>query len=123
MLNFLKDRTNEYRQKCEAWDRKNEQELNKLENDIKALKGDREIVQAKFEEIKNQLKKEQEGEKVRLEKDEQQRKVVSERDEKEKAKDAAIKWIQAKLVALHPFKPAKGKGRKGMGKKGKKGKK
>ncbi len=116
---FLKGRSDDYRQKCDSWDHKNEQELNKLEIDVKSLKGQRDDVQAKLEDAKKNLKKEQDLEKSRLEKEETQKRDALTKDVKDKEKEAAIRWIQAKLKALHPFKPAKKKGHMKMGKMGK----
>ena len=105
VLRFLKERTNEYRQKCEAWDRKNEQELNKLDTEIKSIKAQREDVNEKLKEVKVNLKKDQDLEKERLTKDDSVKKEVTGKESKDKARERAIKWIQDKLTALHPFKP------------------
>jgi len=105
----LKGRTDEYRSKCEQWDRTNEQKTNELDTDIKNIKAQRDDIKSKLEEIKEKLKKEQSVEKERLDKEDSQKKAAIDKENKEKAKIDAIKWIQAKLLALHPFKPPKGR--------------
>ena len=66
------------------------------------------------------MKEEQEKERLRLEKEEKERQDKIDEEKRLVEMEAAIKWIQKKLVALHPFKPSKKKGKGMMGKMGKK---
>lgn len=104
VVKFLTDRTNDYKQKCEQWDRKNEQDMNKMDSEIREIKAHREEVKKKLDEVKAALKKEEEDEKRRTENNEKKKKDEKDKENQEKAKEQAIIWIQRKLKELYPFK-------------------
>ena len=120
VLNFLKGRTTDYSRKGESWDQTNDQEQTRLDNEIRDISDERERIKDELERVQAKLKEEQEKERLRLEKEEKERQDKIDEEKRLVEMEAAIKWIQKKLVALHPFKPSKKKGKGMMGKMGKK---
>ncbi len=110
---FLEDRAKEYQAKATAWEEKLAHETETYEEEMKSVKSKIDNLIAEIARTDEKLKAEQETRNKRLEKETNERREAMEKENKEKAKEQAIKWIQAKLFALHPFKPPKG-GR-GMG--------
>ena len=111
VVNFLQGRTNEYKKEFDKWEAKCEQESTNFDNEIKDIKNDIEKVKTNLEEVKKKISEQRDIENKRLMEEEKQKKDAIEKERKEKAKENAIKWIQKKLVELHPFKPVKKRGK------------